>query len=64
MNTEHIVSRFAAPVFFYLALVLYFIAGLSILGTVTDSPSFLILGLIMFILGYNSWYVGKVLRGG
>ena len=56
MNTKHLVHNFVSPVFFYMAIVLYFMSGMSILASLGKDPGFLIIGLITFILGYNSWY--------
>lgn len=56
MKTTHLLTNFAVPVFYYLALVLYFISGMSILASLGKDPSFLVLGLITFLLGYNSWH--------
>lgn len=62
MNAKHLVIHFVAPVFFYLAVVLYFVAGLSILASLGTDPGFLIIGLIMFLLAYNSWIFAKTMR--
>lgn len=59
MNTKHINQNFICPVFFYMAVVLYFMSGLSILASLGKDPGFLVIGLVTFILGYNSWYFAK-----
>ncbi len=56
MNTKHISTNFISPVFFYMSIVLYFMSGMSILASLGRDPGFLIIGLLTFILGYNSWY--------
>lgn len=63
MNSKHLVTHFVAPAFFYLAVVLYFIAGMSVLASLGHDPGFLIIGLIMFLLGYNSWNFAKTMQG-
>lgn len=62
MNAKHLVTHFAAPVFFYLGFVLFFVAGMCVLAFMSKDPSFLVMGLIMFILGYNSWSFAKLCR--
>ena len=61
MNSKHLAVHFAAPGLMYLALVLYFMTAISIFGTLKDI-GFLVLGFVLFILGYNAWYFGKKLR--
>lgn len=66
MNTKDIASNFAAPVFFYLSVVLYFFAAASVLATLTRDVSYIVLGLVAFVLAYNAWIFGKTLacKGG
>lgn len=59
MNTKDITSSFAAPVFFYLAIVLYFLSAASVVATLTRDVSYIILGLVTFVLAYNAWEYGK-----
>lgn len=56
MNTKHLISNFISPSLFYMAVVLYFISGMSVLASLGKDPGFLVLGFITFVLGYNSWY--------
>lgn len=62
MNTKHLATNFVAPVFFYLAIVCLFIALMCVLAFVTTDPAYLIMGLVMFLLSYNSWDFGQKLR--
>lgn len=59
MNAKHLATNCAAPILFYLALVLYFVSGMSIIASLGKDPSYLILGLVTFLFGYNSWYFGQ-----
>lgn len=62
MNPKHLVTYFVAPAFFYLAFVLYFISGMCVLGSLGSDPGFLVMGVIMFVLGYNSWLFAKDMK--
>ncbi len=59
MKTTHFVTNFVSPTLLYMSIVLYFICGLSIVASLGRDSGFLILGLVAFILAYNSWHFGK-----
>lgn len=59
MKANHLVTRFVSPVLLYMGIVLYFIAFLSIVGSLAKDPGFLIVGLISFVLAHNSWHFGR-----
>jgi hypothetical protein len=59
---ELISSTFIAPVFFFLALVMAFMVYYSLIHAPRD-PHYLVLGCIMFVLGYNAWRFGMKVRG-
>ena len=63
MNTKHFATNFVAPALFYLAIVLYFISGMSIVAWMGKDPSFLVLGLVTFLLGYNAWWFAGMFKG-
>lgn len=62
MKAVDLVTNFVAPALFYMSILLYFMSGLALLGAFYADPSFLIVGLVMFILAYNSWFFGKRAR--
>lgn len=63
MKTKHLVTYFVVPVFFYLAVALYFMSGISLMATLGTSPGFVIIGMVMFVLGYNCWAFAKTMKG-
>lgn len=59
---ELISATFIAPVFFFLALVMAFMVYYSLIHAPRD-PHYLVLGCVMFVLGYNAWRFGMKVRG-
>jgi len=62
MNAKHLVTHFVAPVFFYLSVVLYFIAAMCVVASLGTDPNFLIIGLVTFLLGYNAWAFARDMK--
>ncbi len=58
MKAIHLVTNFVGPALLYMGILLYFMSALSIVGSLGKDPGFLVVGLITFILGYNSWHFG------
>lgn len=64
MTLQNITTYFIVPAFFFLAAVALVASFMSILAGLSTDPSFLVLGCIAFILGYNSFVFGIKLRKG
>ena len=62
MKAIHFVTHFVAPTLLYMGILLYFMAGLCLLASFTADPSFLVVGLISFVLAFNSWNYGSKAR--
>ncbi|MCB9991765.1 MAG: hypothetical protein H6867_10435 [Rhodospirillales bacterium] len=62
MNPKHFITYFVSPALFYMAIVLFFLSAMSIIGSLGRDPGFLIIGLITFVLGYNSWMFANKAR--
>ncbi|PJB73245.1 MAG: hypothetical protein CO093_01110 [Alphaproteobacteria bacterium CG_4_9_14_3_um_filter_47_13] len=59
MKPVHFATNFAAPVFFFLGIVLYAFAAVSIFTAVMNDINYLTVGFITFVLAYNCWSFGK-----
>jgi hypothetical protein len=57
-----ITATLIAPVFFFLSFVMAVVTVYSVLHA-AEHPNYLVLGCLMFILGYNSFRFGKKLKG-
>lgn len=62
MNTKHLTRNFVAPVFYYMAAVLFLVAVMCVLAFMSTDPAFLVAGLVMFLLSYNSWDFAQSMR--
>ena len=59
---EALNATLIAPIFFFLSLVLTAITVVCVWHA-REFPNYLVLGCLMFVLGYNSFRFGKLLKG-
>jgi len=64
MTLNGMSSHFVVPVFFFLAITLLFITVVCIFAAFHSNVSYLIVGCLSFILGYNSMLVGLKIKNG
>ncbi|HEY8191036.1 MAG TPA: hypothetical protein VIG74_01325 [Alphaproteobacteria bacterium] len=62
MTIQTINAVFFAPVFFFIALFLYVLTAFSLLIALQANGSFLVVGAIAFVFGYNAWCFAMKLR--
>jgi hypothetical protein len=62
MTVDGLNYHFIVPVFYFLAITLFFLTVVSILTGLSGNPGFLVLGCVCFILSYNAWFFGQKLR--
>jgi hypothetical protein len=53
---------FAAPIFYFLGVILFIFAVLAMLGAVAKHPSYIVLSCLLFVFGYNSFLIGTKIR--
>jgi hypothetical protein len=62
MTIQTINTVLFAPVFFFIAIFLYFLTAFSLLIALQANGSFLVVGAIAFVFGYNAWSFAMKLR--
>jgi hypothetical protein len=63
MNARMLTSTFVAPVFFFLSLILFLLTGIFLVAAAASSSGFIILSGLLFILGYNAFRFGILIKG-
>lgn len=62
MTIQTINAVLFAPVFFFIALFLYLLTAFSLITAIYVKGSFLVVGAIAFVFGYNAWAFASKLR--
>ena len=62
MTFNHINLHLVVPALFFLGIWLVFVSLTSILTSLAADPSFVVVGWIAFLLGYNSIYFGLKIK--
>jgi hypothetical protein len=53
---------FAAPIFYFLGIILFIFAALGMFATVTKSTTYVVLSCLLFVLGYNAIRIGNEIK--
>ncbi len=62
MTIQTINAVLFAPVFFFIAIFLYVLTTFSLITAIYVKGSFLVVGAIAFVFGYNAWVFANKLR--
>jgi hypothetical protein len=62
MTLQSIASMVAAPIFFFLSIVLFLMTFVFLKSAYLVNPAFLVLSCLIFVLGYNFWMIGLKIK--